>query len=330
MTYLRIFLIFSTLIAFTGCKSRCSQGTSQSAWMESNGKLKVLSTTAIVHDVVQRVGGEHIDSLVLICGELDPHTYQLVKGDDEKLGFAHIIFFNGLGLEHGPSLKYHLSKSQKAVSLGDEVASDSPSDILVMQGQLDPHIWMDMAVWAKTIPFIVKALSEADPAHREIYEQNGKELVDELLQTDQAIREVLQEVPDEKRYLVTSHDAFNYFARAYLATEEERQNGNWQSRFEAPEGLAPESQLSVADIQAIIRHLERFNIHVLFPESNVSQDSIRKVVSAGNEQGLDLRIADLPLYGDAMGEKGIEAGTYQGMLMHNAKVIKEHINGTGK
>jgi len=327
MSYLRIVTFFFVCLTLAGCKSRCSQGTPQSTWMIPNGKLKVLSTTAMVHDVVQRVGGEHIDSLVLICGELDPHTYQLVKGDDEKLSFADIIFYNGLGLEHGPSLKHRLAASRKAVSLGDEVAKDHPDNILVRQGQLDPHIWMDMALWAKTIPVIVRTLSEADPKHHEAYEQNGHALAAELISTDNAIQQILQKVPDQKRYLVTSHDAFNYFARAYLATDEERRLKTWQLRFEAPEGLAPESQLSVSDIQAIITHLEKYHIHVLFPESNVSQDSIRKVVSAGNERGLQLRIADVPLYGDAMGEKGSPAGTYQGMLLHNAQVITDHING---
>jgi len=327
MTYLRILTLFLALLSFTGCKSRCTQGTPQSSWMIPNGKVKVLSTTAIVHDIVKRVGGDRVDSFVLICGELDPHTYQLVKGDDEKLGFAQVIFYNGLGLEHGPSLKYHLSKSQKAVGLGDEISRISPDEILVMQGQLDPHVWMDVELWATSIPFIVSALSEADPEHRDVYVQNGKALHNDLMKTHRTIRQILQEVPGKKRYLVTSHDAFNYFARAYLATDEERQSGTWQSRFEAPEGLAPESQLSVSDIQAIITHLEKFNIHVLFPESNVSQDSIRKVVSAGNEWGLDLRIADVPLYGDAMGESGANAGTYQGMLLHNAQAITDHING---
>jgi len=327
MSYFRILTLIFVCLTFAGCQSRCSQGTPQNAWMVPNGKLKVLSTTAIVHDVVQRVGGEHVDSLVLICGELDPHTYQLVKGDDEKLSFADIIFYSGLGLEHGPSLKYRLASSRKAVGLGDEVAKKYPDEILVMQGQLDPHIWMDMALWAKTIPVIVQSLAEADPENREIYQQNGRALTEELLRTDKMIRDILQEVPDQKRYLVTSHDAFNYFAKAYLATDEERRLGTWGPRFEAPEGLAPESQLSVSDIQAIIEHLATYRIHVLFPESNVSQDSIRKVISAGNERGLDLRIADVPLYGDAMAEKDDPAGSYQGMLLHNARAITDHING---
>lgn len=323
-TYICLLLILAGL---AGCKSRGRQGTPQNIWMQADGKLKVLSTTAMVHDLVQRVGGDRIAGLILICGELDPHTYQLVKGDDEKLSFADLIFYSGLGLEHGPSLKTYLSQNKKAVGLGNEVLRRYPGEILTMRGQLDPHIWMDMSLWAKTVEPIVEALSESDPENAEIYRQNGRELYDELMATHENIRNLLRTIPDRKRYLVTSHDAFNYFARAYLATDEERKSMKWQSRFDAPEGLAPESQLSVSDIQGIIRHLEVYDIHVLFPESNVSRDSIRKIVSAGNERGLKLRIAEKPLYGDAMGDAGTEAGTYRGMMLHNAKEITEYING---
>lgn len=324
---IKLIICLLLLGGLCSCQSRCTQGTPQSEWMTQNGKLKVLSTTAMIHDIVERVGGDAVDSLVLICGELDPHTYQLVKGDDEKLSYADVIFFNGLGLEHGPSLKMHLAKSPKAVGVGNKVYEAYPEKVLIIQGQIDPHIWMDMSLWSKIIAPVVETLSQAAPEHQEVFEQNGRKLYEELMQTHEEIRAILSEIPDDKRYLVTSHDAFNYFARAYLATESEKQSKEWQSRFEAPEGLAPESQLSVSDIQSIIDHLEKYQINVLFPESNVSQDSIRKVVSAGNEKGLSLMIADVPLYGDAMGKGGTPEGTYQGMLRHNAKAIKESING---
>jgi manganese/zinc/iron transport system substrate-binding protein len=133
---------------------------------------------------------------------------------------------------------------------------------------------------------------------------------------------MLQGVPSNKRYLVTSHDAFNYFARAYLKDPEEKE---WHDRFQAPEGLAPESQLSVADIIAIIHHMKKYQIKVLFPESNVSRDSIRKIVDAGNENGMELKIATTPLYGDAMGKKGDDGDTYIKMILHNGKTISLYL-----
>lgn len=308
---------------FLSCSARPRENVG--VWFEENGKVKALSTTAMIGALVQRIGGDHVDNLTLVIGELDPHTYQLVKGDDEKLNFADLIFYNGLGLEHGPSLRYHLENNPRSLALGDAVQIKFPERILKVEGQVDPHIWMDISLWRETVPLILDALAKQDPVHAESYRQNAAALLKELDSAHASVRATLQAIPDEKRYLVTSHDAFNYFSRAYLATDAEVKENRWQSRFEAPEGLAPESQLSVSDIQVLVRHLEKYRIHVLFPESNVSKDSIRKIVSAGNEKGLNLRIASKPIYGDAMGEKGSGADTYPGMIETNAKTISGYL-----
>lgn len=295
-------------------------------WLEQNGKVKVLSTTAIINDLVKEVGGEHVDTIPLIEGELDPHSYQLVKGDDEKLAAAQIIFFNGLGLEHGPSLQAYLMKNPKAFSLGDWVGKRYPQQIIYMQGQKDPHFWMDISLFSKAIPHIVQTLTEQDPIHAAEYEANGERLQKEMHRADAEVREIMQGVADEKRFLVTSHDAFHYFTRAYLSAEGEVKTGEWTKRFAAPEGLAPESQLSAADIQGIIEHLRRYQIHLLFPESNVSRDSISKIVQAGKEHGLDVQVACCPLYGDAMGEPGSDGDTYLKMILYNARTLAEHMD----
>lgn len=293
--------------------------------MQPNGKVKALSTVAMIHDLVKTIGGDYVDSYTLIRGELDPHSYQLVKGDDETLAFADLIFFNGLGLEHGPSLQKYLLNSPKVVSLGDSIRKNDPSIILDQKGQIDPHIWMDIEIWRLTIPLIVQHLSQKDPLNADYYLKNGKKLDAELATTNQEIYDLLQAIPEKQRYLVTSHDAFNYFTRRYLATPEEALQGGWEKRFAAPEGLAPESQLSVSDIQQIVRHLKEHQIHVLFPESNVSKDSIRKIVQVGLEMGMSLQVACAVLYADAMGSPGSDADSYQKMVRHNAQVIADHL-----
>jgi manganese/zinc/iron transport system substrate-binding protein len=99
----------------------------------------------------------------------------------------------------------------------------------------------------------------------------------------------------------------------------------WSHRFEAPEGLAPESQISPNDIQRIIAHLKLYQIHILFPETNVSRDSLKKIADAANELGLNVRLASKPLYGDAMGKPGSGADTYPEVILYNAKDIYENI-----
>lgn len=320
------FLILAIFFLFSCSDIHSNRQAEFQRWIENNGKLKVLSTTAMINDLVQQVGGDYIDSMTLIQGELDPHSYQLVKGDDEKLNFAQLIFSNGLGLEHGPSLEHYLNHHTKNVRLGDLLYQQDPSLILEIKGQKDPHIWMDVALWAKVVPFIAEALSQMDPAHASEFKSHALQLETEMAQVHQQTKQIMQAIPARDRYLVTSHDAFNYFTRAYLAEEEEVAVGTWRERFAAPEGLAPESQLSTTDIKALIDHLARYQIHVLFPESNVNRDSIKKITQAGKEKGLEVEIACCPLYADAMGGPGSEGDTYLKMILYDATMIAHYLN----
>lgn len=323
--------LLALLLLVCSCNSNGSRVSNRVVdvqhWREQNGKVKVLSTIAMIDDLVKQIGKEHVDALTLITGELDPHSYQLVKGDDEKFAFADLIFYNGLGLEHGPSLQHHLHTSPKAIALGNKIQKQFPELILYYHGQLDPHIWMDISLWAKSIPFIVEALSEKDPAHKDSYVTNGNKLLEEMLHTHDNAKQKMHEIPEEKRYLVTSHDAFNYFTRAYMALDSELQNNRWQKRFAAPEGLSPESQLSTTDIQMILDYVKKYDIQLLFPESNVSKDSIRKIISAAKDRGMELRMATPYLYGDAMGAPGSDGDTYLKMIQHDVLTIASCLIG---
>lgn len=286
----------------------------------SNSQIRVLATTAMIDDLVSQIGKERIAHSTLIFGEMDPHSYELVKGDDEKIGLAQIVFYNGLGLEHGASLKYQLEHHPRSVALGDEVLKNYPERILKKGPQIDPHIWIDLSVWALTIDPIVDALSKIDPEGKSFYEENGSALKKQILKAHQEIFDNMQKIPSEKRFLITTHDAFNYFARAYLANSDEK---DWQKRFRAPEGLAPDGQLSVSDIQRIIDHLCAHRIEVVFPESNLSKDSLKKIVSACKEKGLSVKISKKTLYGDAMGPPGSDGDSYLKMMQHNALVLMQ-------
>jgi manganese/zinc/iron transport system substrate-binding protein len=319
MKYGSFFLLSVICCLLLGCSETAS--SPMAVWMAPNGKVKVLSTTAMIDDLVARIGGERVDHLALIRGEIDPHSYELVKGDDEKLSFAQVIFYNGLGLEHGASLRYQLEHHRNAIGLANCVNQSYPELIIKVGKEIDPHIWMDVSLWEKTLPAIVSVLTEIDPQGREIYAQNAAILSEQMKDEHERIYRALQKVPQEKRYLVTSHDAFNYFTRAYLATPNETSQNEWQKRFCAPEGLAPEGQLSAADIQRIIAHLITFQIQVVFPESNVSRDALKKIVHACEQKGLKVRLSHEVLYGDAMGNRQSDADTYLKMMKHDADVL---------
>ncbi len=310
------------IFSFAGCKKN-SFSTSDAAWHSENGKYKVLTTTTIILDIARSIAGERVDVLPLIRGDLDPHSYELVKGDDEKLARADLILYNGLGLEHGYSLRSNLEKNPKAIAIGEILLKETPSAVLVIDGQYDPHIWMDLTLWAKTIDPIVEALSQLDPPSKAYFRENGEKLRQKIVAEDNKIFLAIQNIPPAKRYLVTTHDAFNYFGRRYLTTAEEKSSDGWRTRVASPEGLAPESELGIGDIYAILSHVEKLNIHVLFPESNLSRDSLKKILVAGNEKGLLLRLAKEPLQGDVCGE---ETGGYFHMIQRNAAIIIEELS----
>lgn len=295
----------------------CSSPSTQlNEWASDTQRIKVLSTTAMIDDIVAKIGQERINHEVLIRGEIDPHSYELVKGDDEKLSLAQIVFFNGLGLEHGASLNYRLKMHPKAIGVGDWIRKAYPNEILTKDAQIDPHVWMDAFLWAEIVHPIVTALTDVDPEGAAFFEANGARVKEELKQLHSNLLEKFNSVPASKKYLVTSHDAFNYFTHRYLNVDHD-----WESRVRAPEGLAPDGQLSCNDIQNIIDYLCAHQVEIVFPESNVSRDSLRKIVSACQEKGLKVKISSEILYADTLGSPGGDAGTYPQMMTHNTTVL---------
>lgn len=322
LTSLALFLGLS-LFFTTSCGqiAKTQRQTQVSQWMVPNGKVKVLCTTAMCADLVQEIGGDLIDCLALIQGESDPHSYQLVKGDDEKFARANLIFYNGLGLEHGASLAALLQSNSNAYALGEYVRKERPESIVMINGSIDPHIWMDVSLWKETIPYIVEVLSKVMPQRSEQLLGRGNVLSSKLAQLHAEIHGRIGSIPEDARYLVTSHEAFNYFARAYLCTKSELATDAWKERVMAPEGLAPDSQLSTADIQRLVDHIVQFKIATLFAEANVSQDSLKKMVDSCAKKGFVTAIDPKPLYADSMGPAGSSADSYINMMRYDSQVV---------
>ena len=285
---------------------------------ELTNQKRVLSTIAQIGDLVSQIGGDRVQTAVLVRGELNPHSYELVKGDDEKIKGADLIFYNGLGLEHSVSVSAMIDDHPNHFAIGEAIGSLHPDKILWQGLTPDPHIWMDVSLWLECVDPIAAQLIQMDPEGESYYLDRAAVLKEEMAQADLAIFEMIQSIPDHKRYLVTSHDAFYYFARRYLASENEV---DWLHRFAAPEGLSPDGQLNPMDLQKIVDHLSAHQIEVLFPESNVSRDSIRKIAEAGKKLNLELRICQEVLYGDSL------KGGYLMAMKHNAKVIADYLRG---
>lgn len=311
--------LFLAILVFA-CTSPKSANVAQ---VNDSGKLRVLCTTGMIRNLAEEIGKEHVIAQSLIKEDMDPHTYELVKGDDEKLLCADVVFYNGLGLEHSPNIRKHLKSHPKSFCLGDYVQQKRPDEILVIEGELDPHIWMDVSLWDTALDQVKEGLIECDPEHKEHYEENAKLLHEQMNTLHQEIVTLMGEIPEKERYLVTCHDAFNYFTKRYLATDAELKDGSWTERCKAPEGLSPDSQLSLHDIKAVVDHLDKYQIEVIFPESNVNTDSIQKIKDITHKKGRVLYISPFVLYADSMSPKGEPQDTYLKMIRYNAEIISK-------
>lgn len=327
LTSLGVVLCF--LSFFTSCLEPNDYAKRQRAWLGSTKGLRVLCTTEMIEALVEAIGGEYVDTLALVYGELDPHSYQLVKGDDEKMAKAEAIFCNGLGLEHGPSLKSALERHPKIYYLGDELAEIDRKLIIDHGSSVDPHIWLDVGLFAKLCPLIAKHLSAIDPKHAGEFAANSKRTQSSLNQLHRTLFDQFQAIDSKKRHLVTSHEAFFYLTRAYLASETERiSNEGWEERFCAPEGLAPESQISLARILEIAKYIQKYQVPTAFLEINVNSDAVYKVQEVLKSSQYCLNIPDQPLYSDSMpslkAEEGSTSGAYSRyleMMTSNAAII---------
>lgn len=327
-------LLLGILFLFVGCTGGSEYTKRELAWLRKPQAMRVLCTTEMVQALVDAVGGDYVDTLALVYGELDPHSYQLVKGDDEKIAKAEIIFCNGLGLEHGPSLKSVLKRHSAVVYLGDEVAKEDPEAIIYHQETQDPHIWLDVALFAKCCPHIAKHLAKMDPPRAKEYQARAKQIVAELLAIDRDIRSQFNRIDESLRYLVTSHEAFYYLTRAYLAKESEKRSSAWRERFCAPEGLAPESQISLHRIREIATYIQIHGVKAAFLEVNVNSDAICKLQKVLASTGYKLHIPNKPLYSDSMPtirpsevKKSAAYSRYLELIRSNTEVIVHALGG---
>jgi len=308
---------FLALFGMYACSTASDINISKlNKWMGCNDKIKVLTTTPIIEDLVSRIGGENIEIISLIEGDLDPHSYEIVRGDAEKIATAQVIFANGLSLEHSASISHQLKMHKNVVFLGDEVMKSHPKEIIYIQGQVDPHIWMDLTIWKKCINPIAENLTKLDPLHAEDFQKNAQIALYAFDNQHNIIKRKLAQIPIEKRYLVTSHDAFNYFVRCYFVDDFQRERATWNNHVVAIQGLAPDEQISPLEISSVVKYVLTHKIPVIFSERNLSQDSLHKVVDACRRKGMNTILANDVLFGDTMG-----GNTYFEMLDHNVEVI---------
>ncbi len=284
------------------------------------GKLpiKIVATTGQVAELAARIGGEHVRVEALMGPGVDPHLYRPIASDVEKLNEADAIFYNGLHLEGRMSdlfVRMARSKATFAVTEGLTTRGDArlrePPEFA---GMYDPHVWHDVALWSDCVKDVTEMFVKFDPPRAESYRANAAEYIAELSGLDKYCREEIGKIPAENRVLVTAHDAFGYFGKAYGL------------EVFGLKGISTEDEIDLAHQEQIQKMLVDRKIPAVFVESAVAPRTVQALVQPCRAAGHELRVPEQELYADALGLAGSEDSTYAGMIRHNVRVIVEALS----
>jgi manganese/zinc/iron transport system substrate-binding protein len=297
-------LSYGLLLLATACG-----GTTAAGDAADDGVVTVLATTGMVGDVVANVGGEHVVVTTLMGPGSDPHLYVASVRDVDRLQEAEAIFYSGLFLEaQMEDVLEQIAelKPSVAISGGIDPARLLPS--AAFADEYDPHIWFDVSLWMETVAVVRDTLKALDPANAADYDANAAAYLEELEALQQYVLEQAARVPEQQRVLITAHDAFNYFGRAY----------GFEVR--GLQGISTQAEASLNDVQALASFIAENEIPAIFVESSVAPRTIEAVQAAVANQGFDVAIGG-QLFSDAMGDTGTPEGTYVGMVRHNVDTI---------
>lgn len=279
--------------------------------------MTIVVTTGMVGDLVRHVAGDRATVVALMGEGVDPHLFRPTSDDIGMLMQADVVFYSGLLLEGAMQTAF-----QRAARTGKPVVAVTaglPPDLLrrsaEFEGHPDPHVWHDAGLWARCLDQIVDVLSRHDPEHAEEYRGNAEAYQRELERIDDYAREAVASIPEGRRFLVTAHDAFEYFSRAYGI------------EVRSVQGISTESDPGVQDINELVDFLVRNQIPAMFVEATVNVANVRAVLEGAQRRGWTVRQGGT-LYSDSMGPPATYEGTYIGMFDHNVTTIVRSLGGS--
>ena len=272
-------------------------------------KLHVVATTSILADAIRQVGKNLVTVTALMGPGIDPHSYHARLSDLRTLVQADIIIYNGLHLEGKIATILHkLRNTQPTYAAADALNKIDLITSGEFGGIYDPHIWFDVSLWKAVICDIAQQLSTHDPVHKEHYRQHASDYARQLNELEREICDELEHIPTDKRYLITSHDAFSYFGRAYDISVLGLQ------------GINIDAEPSIKDMQQMVQLICQKQIHTIFVESALPHRSMQALEQAALAYGWPVTIGD-ELYTDALGTADEHADTYIDMMRHNVATI---------
>lgn len=269
--------------------------------------IKVVCTTGMIADVVRNIGGDLLNVDQLMGEDVDPHLYKATSADVAKLNEAHVIFYSGLHLEGKMTEVLERMARKQAVFAATEYLP-STSILCDSHKHPDPHLWFDVSVWRDVAGIIGDALAMYDPANAESYKKNAEKYRAELAKLHEEAKSAVAGIPKEKRVLVTSHDAFRYFGKAY------------DIEVKAIQGISTDTEASLREVNELVDFIVTRKVRAVFVETSVNQRNMKSLLDGCKARGHEVVLGG-ELYSDAMGKSGTTEGTYAGMIRHNVDTI---------
>lgn len=303
----RLLLLLLTLLVALGLLTAC--GGDEPSASAADGILQITTTTSMITDITKVVGGAHVAVTGLMGAGIDPHLYVASEGDMELLQNADVIFYNGLLLEaQMAEILEQLGERKTVVAVTQGIDQGKLLPWAQYADEFDPHVWFDVSLWMQAVEVVRDTLVEADATNAAAYQANAAAYLKELTELDGYVKEQAARLPAEQRILVTAHDAFHYFGRAY----------GFDVR--GLQGISTASEAGTADVQALADFIAEKQIKAIFIESSVPVRNIEALQAAVQARGFTVTIGG-QLFSDAMGDPGSPEGTYVGMVRHNIDTI---------
>ena len=277
----------------------------------ADGRIDAVATTGMIGDAVARVGGERVRVVALMGPGVDPHLYKARAGDVRRIAAADVIFYNGLHLEAAMGEVFEeMAGRTRTVAVTRGIPEGrllAPPDFAYAH---DPHVWFDVELWMEVVREVARALEAEDPSGAETYRANAAAYLAELAALDRWVERRVGELPPARRVLVTAHDAFAYFGRAYGV------------EVRGLQGISTAAEAGTADVQGLAEFIVARRLPAVFVETSIPRRTVEAVQAAVRARGFEVRIGG-SLYADAMGDAGTPEGTYVGMVRHNVNTLVE-------
>jgi manganese/zinc/iron transport system substrate-binding protein len=270
-------------------------------------KKKIVCTTGMIASVVQEIVQDTVDVVCLMGPGVDPHVYKARTSDVMHIQQAQLILYSGLHLEGKMAeLLQELHKTKLVFAVTDVIAR---SLLIEVDNQVyDPHVWHDVSLWKMIVLPIAQKLTQVDPEHAQLFADNAQKYIKKLDKLDKTMKQKCAIIPAEKRILVSAHDAFGYFGKAY------------GFKVVALQGVSTDAQPGLADIVQLAQFIFEHHIPVVFLESCIPPKSIEAVVGMVGRLGGRVAVGQ-ELLADALGMRKDNADSYVGMIEYNMDVI---------